>query len=72
MISNPVQSALRACQELDSNLLHAFSFQMSEHQPDAAGKKQIDSQALADNSTCAVSTRQIIGSGKCTFKSCRN
>lgn len=61
--SNPVQRALlRACRELDFNLLHAFSFQMSEYQPDTAGKKK-DSQALSDNSTCGVSTRQIRGGG---------
>ena len=73
MTSNPVPNAmLRARQELDYNHLHAFSFQMSEYQADTAGKKKIDSQALPDNGTRGVSAREITGSGKCPFKSCRN
>lgn len=73
MTFNVVQSALlRAHQDLDSNHLQAFSFEMSEYQSDTVGKKKIDSQTLSANGTCGVSTRQIIGSGKCTFKSGRN
>jgi len=45
---------------------------MSEYPADTAGEKKIDSQALSDHGTCGVSTRQIIGGGKCRFKSCRN
>lgn len=71
--SNPAPSAmLRARQELDYNHLQAFSLQMSEYQANTAGKKKRDSQALSDNGARGVSAREIIGSGKCPFKSCRN
>ena len=72
-VSHPAPRALlRACQELGYSHLHAFSFQMSEYPADTTGKKKIDSQAFSDQGTCGVSTRQIIGGGKRTFKSCRN